>query len=109
MSVLRHGAATAAFEGDPLPKASTHRRNKMSGFTEFYRVTLSNGQVIELQADDTAALKKALEGDGKSADVTLPGAGDNKMTIYTEHVVSIEASGLIRRGIGFFEADKGKN
>jgi hypothetical protein len=81
----------------------------MSGFTEFYRVTLSNGQVIELQAEDTDLLKRALEHSQKSADVTLPGAGDNKMTIYTEHVVSIEASGLVRRGLGFFDAGKEKS
>lgn len=76
----------------------------MSGFTEFYRVTLSNSQVIELQADDAARLKKAVECNQKSVEVTLPGADDKKMTIYTEHVVSIEATGLIRRGIGFVEA-----
>jgi hypothetical protein len=81
----------------------------MSGFTEFYRVTLSNGQVIELQADDTDLLRKAVECEQKSAEVSLPGTGDNKVTIYTEHVVSIEPSGLVRRGIGFFDADKKKN
>ncbi|MGP6188620.1 MAG: hypothetical protein ACLPSH_00775 [Vulcanimicrobiaceae bacterium] len=81
----------------------------MSESTEFYRVTLSNGQVIELQRDDTEVIKKALQDDKKSAEVTLPGAGDNKITIYTEHVVSIEASGLVRRGIAFIEAGSGKN
>ncbi len=78
----------------------------MSEFTEFHRVTLSNGQVIELQADDTDLLRKALDCEQRSVEVSLPGAGDNKVTIYTEHVVSIEASGWVRRGIGFFEADK---
>lgn len=78
----------------------------MSEYTEFHRVTLSNGQVIELQADDTDVLRKALDCERKSVEVSLPGAGDNKVTIYTEHVVSIEASGWVRRGIGFFEADK---
>jgi hypothetical protein len=76
--------------------------------TEFYRVTLSNSQVIELQKEDIDVLKKALENDEKSAEVTLPGDGNNKMTIYIEHVVSIEASGLIRRGIGFM-ADERKD
>jgi hypothetical protein len=76
--------------------------------TEFYRVTLSNAQVIELQKEDIDVLKKALENDEKSAEVTLPGQGNNKMTIYIEHVVSIEASGLIRRGIGFM-ADERKD
>jgi hypothetical protein len=75
---------------------------------EFYRVTLSNSQVIELQKEDIDVLKKALDNDEKSAEVTLPGEGNNKMTIYIEHVVSIEASGLIRRGIGFM-ADERKN
>jgi hypothetical protein len=80
----------------------------MSELTEFYRVTLSNGRVIELQEEDTEALKKASEYEKKSAEVTLPGAGDNKITIYIEHIVSIEASGLVRRGIGFVEANKMK-
>ena len=75
---------------------------------EFYRVTLSNSQVIELQKEDIDVLKKALDNDEKSAEVTLPGEGNSKMTIYIEHVVSIEASGLIRRGIGFM-ADERKN
>jgi hypothetical protein len=73
----------------------------MSKSREFYRVTLSNNQVIELQKEDIDVLKKALEDEEKSAEVTLPGEGNNKMTIYIEHVVSIEASGLVRRGIGF--------
>jgi hypothetical protein len=80
----------------------------MSESRAFYRVTLSNSQVIELQKEDIDVLKKALENDEKSAEVTLPGEGNNKMTIYIEHVVSIEASGLIRRGIGFM-ADERKN
>ncbi len=80
----------------------------MSQSTEFYRVTLSNGQVIELQREDIDILKKALEVEDQSAEVTLPGQGENKMTIYTEHVVSIEASGLVRRGLGFIEVNKGK-
>ena len=75
---------------------------------EFYRVTLSNNQVIELQKEDIDVLKEAIENDEKSAEVTLPGDGNNKMTIYIEHVVSIEASGLIRRGIGFM-ADERKD
>lgn len=73
----------------------------MSSSTEFYRVTLSNNQVIELQKDDVAILRKALEDEEKSAEVTLPGAGNNKITIYAKHVVSIQATGLVRRGIGF--------
>jgi hypothetical protein len=73
----------------------------VSPSSEFYRVTLSNNQVVELQKDDVAILRKALQDDEKSADVTLPGDGNNKMTIYTEHVVSIQATGLVRRGIGF--------
>lgn len=73
----------------------------MRQLREFYRVTLSNSQVIELQKDDVDVLKNAIENDEKSAEVTLPGEGNNKITIYSEHVVSIEASGLIRRGIGF--------
>jgi hypothetical protein len=68
---------------------------------EFYRVTLSNNQVIELQKGDVDILKMALAGQGRSVEVTLPGEGNNKITIYTKHVVSIEASGLVRRGIGF--------
>jgi hypothetical protein len=78
----------------------------MSPSREFYRVTLSNNQVIELQKDDVEVLKKALEGESKSVDVTLPGDGNKKLTIYIEHVVSIEATGLARRGIGF-TTDKG--
>jgi len=78
----------------------------MSGVTEFYRVTLSNGQVIELQEEDTVLLRRALEDGRRSAEVTLPGAGESKITIYIEHVVSIEASGLVRRGIGLFNVDK---
>jgi hypothetical protein len=81
----------------------------MSEFTEFQRVTLSNGEVIELQAGDADLLRKALDSNEKSVDVTLPGAGGNKVTIYTEHVVSIEASGLVRRGIGFVDADQKNN
>lgn len=79
----------------------------MSQSKEFYRVTLSNGQVVELQKDDVDVLKEALENKVTSAVVTLPGDGNNRMTIYIEHVVSIEASGLVRRGIGFV-ADEGK-
>ena len=73
----------------------------MSPSREFFRVTLSNNQVVELQKDDVEVLKKAIEDDAKSAQVTLPGDGNNKMTIFIEHVVSIEATGLVRRGIGF--------
>jgi len=80
----------------------------MTQSREFYRVTLSNNQVIELQKEDIDVLKEAIENDEKSAEVTLPGDGNNKMTIYIEHVVSIEASGLIRRGIGFM-ADERKD
>ena len=79
----------------------------MSPSREFYRVTLSNNQVIELQKDDIDVLKKALEDESKSVVVTLPGDGNNKITIYTEHVVSIEATGLVRRGIGF-TTDEGR-
>jgi hypothetical protein len=75
---------------------------------EFYRVVLSNGQVIELQKDDVDVLNAALEAEDKSAVVTLPGDGGHKITIYIGHIVSIEASGLIRKGIGFLEADEGK-
>jgi hypothetical protein len=79
----------------------------MSPSREFYRVTLSNNQVLELQKDDVDVLRTALEGESKSVEVTLPGHGNNKMTIYTEHVVSIEPTGLVRRGIGF-TTDEGK-
>jgi len=79
----------------------------MSPSREFYRVTLSNNQVVELQKDDIDVLKKALEGESKSVEVTLPGDGHSKMTIYIEHVVSIEATGLVRRGIGF-TTDEGR-
>jgi hypothetical protein len=79
----------------------------MSPSRELYRVTLSNNQVIELQKEEVDVLKKALEGESKSVDVTLPGDGNNKITIYTEHVVSIEATGLVRRGIGFMP-DEGR-
>jgi hypothetical protein len=79
----------------------------MSESREFYRVILSNNQVIELRKEDVDILKKALENEEKSAEVTLPGHGGNKMTIYIEHVVSIEASGLVRRGIGFIPSDEG--
>ena len=80
----------------------------MSPSTAFYRVALSNNQVVELQKDDVAILRKALEDDEKSANVTLPGDGNNKMTIYTEHVVSIQATGLVRRGIGFTTDERRK-
>jgi hypothetical protein len=73
----------------------------MSPSREFYRVTLSNNQVIELQKDDVEVLRQAIEDEEKSAEVTLPGDGNNKLTIYIEHVVSIQATGLVRRGIGF--------
>lgn len=73
----------------------------MSPSRELHRVTLSNNQVIELQKDDVDVLRQAIEDDAKSAEVTLPGRGNNKMTIFIEHVVSIEATGLFRRGIGF--------
>jgi hypothetical protein len=43
----------------------------------------------------------------KSAEVTLPGEGNHKMTISLEHIVSIEATGLVRRGLGFIETDVG--
>jgi hypothetical protein len=79
----------------------------MSPSREFYRVTLTNNQVIELQQDDVDALKKALDDEAKSVEVTLPGDGNNKITIYTEHVVSILATGLVRRGIGF-TTDEGR-
>ena len=74
---------------------------------EFYRVVLSNGQVIELQKGDVDVLNAALEAEDKSAVVTLPGDGGHKITIYIEHIVSIEASGLVRRGIGFVESATG--
>jgi hypothetical protein len=73
----------------------------MSPSREFYRVTLSNIHVVELQKDDVDVLKMAIEDKEKSVEVSLPGEGNNKMTIYIEHVVSIEATGLARRGIGF--------
>ena len=38
--------------------------------------------------------------------MTLPGHGNNKMTIYIDHIVSIEASGLVRRGISFIQSDE---
>src|ERR1019366_10510567 len=76
-------------------------RPTMSKSRESYRVTLSNNQVVELQQEDIDVLKQALEDDEKSIEVTLPGEGHRKMTIYVEHVVSIEATGLVRRGIGF--------
>jgi hypothetical protein len=76
----------------------------MSKSREFYRVTLSNNQVIELQKDDIDVLQKALEDEEKSAEVTLPGEGNHKMTIYLEHIVSIKPSGLVRRRIGFVQA-----
>jgi hypothetical protein len=79
----------------------------MSKPGELYRVTLSNNQVVELQKDDIDVLQKALQDEEKSAEVTLPGEGNNKMTIYLEHIVSIEATGLVRRGIGFIETDVG--
>jgi hypothetical protein len=37
----------------------------------------------------SVALRKALENEEKSAEVTLPGHGKNKMTIYIDHIVSI--------------------
>ena len=80
----------------------------MSPSREFYRVTLSNNQVVELQKDDVEVLKQAIEADEKSAEVTLPGDGNNKLTIFIEHVVSIEATGLVRRGIGFTKDEKNK-
>jgi hypothetical protein len=80
----------------------------MSESREFYRVTLSNGHVIELQKEDIDVLKRAVEDEEKSAEVTLPSDGYNKMTIYIAHIVSIEATGLVRRGIGFIEADAEK-
>jgi hypothetical protein len=80
----------------------------MSKSREFYRVTLSNNQVVELQKEDIDVLKKSLEDEEKSTEVTLPGDGNRKMTIYLEHIVSIEATGLVRRGIGFIETDEGK-
>jgi hypothetical protein len=80
----------------------------MSKSGEFYRVTLSNNQVVELQKEDIDVLKKALEDEEKSTEVTLPGEGNRKMTIYVEHIVSIEATGLVRRGIGFIGTDEGK-
>jgi hypothetical protein len=80
----------------------------MSKSREFYRVTLSNNQVVELQKEDIDVLKKALEDEEKSTEVTLPGDGNRKMRIYLEHIVSIEATGLVRRGIGFIETDEGK-
>jgi hypothetical protein len=80
----------------------------MSPSREFYRVTLSNNQVVELQKDDVEVLKQAIEADEKSAEVTLPGDGNNKMTIFIEHVVSIEPTGLVRRGIGFTKDEKNK-
>jgi hypothetical protein len=81
----------------------------MSKSRESYRVTLSNNQVVELQhQEDIDVLKQALEDDEKSIEVTLPGEGHRKMTIYVEHVVSIEATGLVRRGIGFIETDEGQ-
>jgi hypothetical protein len=73
----------------------------MSPSREVYRVTLSNNQIIELQKDDVDIIRKALEDEQKSVVVTLPGDHNNTITIYTEHIVSIEATGLIRRGIGF--------
>jgi hypothetical protein len=76
----------------------------MSESREFYRVTLSNSQVIELQKEDVDELTKALEDEKKSAVVTLPGKGNNKMTVCVNHIVSIEPSGLVRRGIGFAQA-----
>jgi hypothetical protein len=36
---------------------------------EFYRVTLSNNQVVELQKEDIDVLKKALEYEEKSTEV----------------------------------------
>jgi hypothetical protein len=78
----------------------------MSESREFYRVTLSNSQVIELQKEDINVLKTALKNQDKSAEVSLPGEGTNKMTIYLAHIVSIQPSGLVRRGIGFIEADE---
>jgi hypothetical protein len=75
----------------------------MSKSREFYRVTLSNNQVVELQKDDIDVLQKALQDEEKSAEMTLPGEGNCKMPIYLEHVVSIEATGLVRRGIGFID------
>ena len=81
----------------------------MSPSKEFYRVTLSHNQVVELQKDDVDVLKKALEDGSKAVEVTLPGDGNNRMTIYTEHVVSIEATGLVRRGIGFTTDEGEKN
>jgi hypothetical protein len=99
-------STTAIFTAStPITSTSTGELT-MSESTEFYRVTLSNGQVIELQKDDIDVLKKAVEDEEKSAEVTLPSDGANKMTIYIEHIVSIEASGLVRRGIGFIDADK---
>ena len=80
----------------------------MSPSREFFRVTLSNNQVVELQKDDVEVLKQAIEDDEKSAVVTLPGDGNSKMTIFIEHVVSIEATGLIRRGIGFTKDQESK-
>ena len=79
----------------------------MSESREFYRVTLSNSQVVELQKEDVDVLKKAVKNEEKSAEVTLPGEGNHKMTIYLEHIVSIEATGLVRRGIGFIETNEG--
>ena len=45
----------------------------MSESREFYRVTLSNSQVVELQKEDVDVLKKAVKNEEKSAEVTLPG------------------------------------
>jgi hypothetical protein len=100
----RRGAANRCLLDDLPPDASTTvapgahlRKNDERN----YRIPSShpvNGEVIELQADDADLLRKALECGQKSVEVSLPGAGDNKVTIYTEHIVSIEASGLIRRG-----------
>jgi hypothetical protein len=56
----------------------------MSKSREFYRVTLPNNQVVELQKDDIDVLQKALQDEENSAEVTLPGEGNHKMTIYLE-------------------------
>jgi hypothetical protein len=80
----------------------------MSKSRELYRVTLSNNQVVELHKEDIDVLRQALDDDEKSTEVILPGEGNRKMTIYVDHVVSIEATGLVRRGIGFIETDEGQ-
>ena len=45
---------------------------------EFYRVTLSNNQVVQLQQEDIDVLKQALEDHEKSIEVTLPGEGHRR-------------------------------